>query len=313
MLFYLLPYVVAVVFTLVSEQISRRAESVRESSLGDAGVAGQGLAVAAAAAIILCITAVLYAVTPQVSWPYLESTFGQPSTIGRLGESQEGGGAGQGGSTGSSGGASAAGESAGTAPWRGLPGPAQMREAAGRAGMPGWQRTTILKLADLSEAVGDVLAPIAESLDEMWSRFKEWMEKNRKSVMAGLLLLILAALLIALFRLLRELKWTVWLRARFDYWYLVRLGRYPTGGAGAIHFYRATERLLLLSGVPRLATANTREFLRDASHYRDGIRAEMFELTGLFERFRYGSAPPVAAEVARMRQLYAAIFLHLTR
>jgi len=36
MLFYLVPYIVAVVFTLVSEQISRRARDLREASLGTA-------------------------------------------------------------------------------------------------------------------------------------------------------------------------------------------------------------------------------------------------------------------------------------
>ena len=43
MLFYLVPYIVAVVFTLVSEQISRRARDLRQASLGAPDPAGGAL------------------------------------------------------------------------------------------------------------------------------------------------------------------------------------------------------------------------------------------------------------------------------
>ncbi len=68
MLFYLIPYIVAVVFTLVAEQISRRAQDVRRDSLSAGSTGGQWSAILAATTIILSIGALLYAVTPQTTW-----------------------------------------------------------------------------------------------------------------------------------------------------------------------------------------------------------------------------------------------------
>lgn len=303
MLFYLVPYIVAVVFTLVAEQISRRAQSIRESSLGNAGASGQGLAIAAAAGIILLLAGALYVVTPQVSWPYLASKYGQPSNVGVVDGSSGAGGGGQGGAEGDAGGAGHD-----VSPLKGLPSPAQMREAAGRPGMPEWQASTMLAMADLSEAIGDTLAPVKQAVEKRWEQLKEWLARNRDLVIASLLTLMLAMLLAGLFFLLREIKAVVWLRTRFDYWYLARWGKHDSGRDGAIQFYRAIERLFLLHDTPRPATANTREFLREATYYRDALQPPMTELTGLFERFRYGGAQPGGAEIGRMRALYRALF-----
>lgn len=307
MLFYLVPYIVAVVFTLVAEQISRRVQSVRESSLGDAGASGQGLAIVAAAGIILILAGVFYVATPQVSWPYLASKYGQPSLAGVLDRSSDAGGAGGGG--GGQPGAEGGGASGhDVSPLKGLPSPAQMREAAGRPGMPEWQANTMLAMADLSEAIGETLAPVKQALEELWEQLKEWLARNRDLVIASLLALMLAMLLAGLYFLFREIKAAVWLRTRFDYWYLARLGKHDAGRAGVVQFYRAIERLFLLHDTPRPVTANAREFLREATYYRAALQPQMAELTGLFERFRYGSVHPGSGEVGRMRALYRALF-----
>ena len=97
MLFYLIPYIIAVVFTMVSEQISRRAQDIRQASLGNAAPAGQGLAIAAATSIILALGGLLYLATPQLTWLGLEWRYGQLTNIGFLGEPKEAGKSGQSG------------------------------------------------------------------------------------------------------------------------------------------------------------------------------------------------------------------------
>ena len=352
MLFYLIPYIIAVVFTLVSEQISRRAQDVRQTSLGNAGHAGQGLAIAAATAIILGLGGLLYLATPQLTWLGLEWRYGQLTNIGFLGEPQEKGKAGQsgGGTEGSgqggngqnseggpgngngqgsdsggsgnpgrgnngnsgsgSGGGSAgdSGEGYELSPGRGWPSPAEMRKAAKRPGMPEWQSGAIMQMASLDEAIGEALAPVKAALEDLWNRLKEWLKENRTAAMASLFAALLLALLIVAGLLLREIKTVAWLRTRFDYLRLVTLARHANGTAGATQFYRAMERLFVIAETPRAANANTREFLREATYYRDHIRPEATELTRLFEQYRYGPEQPDHTRLGRMRDLYRAIF-----
>ena len=78
MLFYLLPYVVAVVFTLVAEQVNRRSVEIRRDSLGSGLVAGQGMAILFATVVILGLGGLLYSLTPQPTWTSLMWKYGQP-------------------------------------------------------------------------------------------------------------------------------------------------------------------------------------------------------------------------------------------
>jgi len=338
MLFYLIPYIIAVVFTMVSEQISRRAQDIRQASLGSATNAGQGLAIAAATSIILGLGGLLYLATPQLTWLGLEWRYGQLTNIGFLGEPQEdekagqsGGGnegrdpdgsdPGQGsGGKGSGNAGQGRGSDAGTAnpgesgdeygmsPGRGWPSPAEMREAAKRPGMPAWQSGAIMQMASLDEALAEVLAPIKQALEDLWQRLKEWLEENRTVAMAALFALLLLVLLIVAALLLREVKAVAWLRTRFDYLRLVTLARHGSGTTGATQFYRAMERLFVIAETPRAPNANTREFLREATYYRDHIRPEATELTQLFEQYRYGPEQPDLPRLERIRELYRAIF-----
>jgi len=341
MLFYLIPYIIAVVFTMVSEQISRRAQDIRQASLGSATNAGQGLAIAAATSIILGLGGLLYLATPQLTWLGLEWRYGQLTNIGFLGEPQEdgkpgqsgggsegrgqdgddagqgsgsgkaGAGKGRGGSTGNGAGNATPGESGeeyGISPGRGWPTPAEMREAAKRPGMPTWQSGAIMQMASLDEAIGEALAPIKQALGDLWKQLKEWLEENRTAAMASLFTLLVLLLLVVAALLLREVKAVAWLRTRFDYLRLVTLARHGSGTTGATQFYRAMERLFVIAESPRAPNANTREFLREATYYRDHIRAEATELTQLFEQYRYGPEQPDLSRLERMRELYRAIF-----
>jgi len=92
MLFYLVPYVCATVFTLVAEQINQRALEARQAGIGTIRSRGQGVAVAAASTAILIFTALLYWTTPQITWPYLHWRFGQGASFVTLDSADEAGG-----------------------------------------------------------------------------------------------------------------------------------------------------------------------------------------------------------------------------
>lgn len=317
MLFYLIPYIIAVVFTLVSEQISRRAQSLRQASLGNPGRAGQGIAIAAATVIILGLGGILYLATPHVTWPYLQWRYGQLSNLGYLGGPQEQGSSGQSSERGdgnSAGGQAEEGEGGQgnePSPQGGWPTPGQMREAAQRRGMPEWQSVAIMQMASLDEAIGEALAPIKKAIEDLWNQFKEWLKSNRVGVLASLFLALLLALLFVLAKLLKEAKAVTWLRTRYDFWLLAKLLRHQTGAVGALQFYRAIERLFVIHETPRPANANAREFLGLATYYRDDVRPELTELTTLFEQFRYDKNEPGGQQLARVRELYRAIFIKL--
>jgi len=320
MLFYLAPYVAAVVFTLVSEQINRRADDLRQVSLGQPTAGGQGMAIAAATLSILLLATSFYLLTPQLTWPQLFWRYGQLSNIGLLGESPGSGAPGQPDTAGGSGGAGADGtaagqngpgdgqSAAGNPSARGWPTPAEMRAAADRPGMPQWQSTTIRQLASLSESLQQTLAPVMENLEALWNAFKEWLQKHRTAAWLSLFALFLLILLGVIALLLREVKIVTWLHTRYDYLRLGLLARHASGSAGARQYYLAMERLFVIQDTPRPPAANTREYLAAMTRYRPHLAAEISALTRLFETARYSQAAADANDLKQMRQLYRQLF-----
>lgn len=338
LLFYLLPYLVAVVFTLVSEQVSRRAQDLRQASLGKATSGGQGAAIVAATGTILLLTACLYLLTPQLSWPSLHWRYGQMSNLGVLGGplergtgGQSAGADGQGGAGGQADGhdgdgrqqpgdaSSGAGSGDGEAgdgyerpPGSGWPTPAQMREAAGRRGMPGWQSATIMQMASIDEAIQQAIAPLMDALEELGTALKEWLKEHRSETLAGLLGLLLLAILIALGYLAREASAVAWLKTRFDYLRLGLLAWHGGGSRAAQQYYGSMEALFALGEMPRSVTTNAREYLAKTSHFHRELRREMTEMTLLFEQSRYGHRPLSEQQISRMREVYRQIYRKLS-
>jgi Ca2+/Na+ antiporter len=307
MLFYLIPYIVAIVFTLVAEQINRRAQDVRREGLGLAGAGGQGAAIVAATAIILLFGGLLYAVTPQLSLTQLFWTHGQPGRIGHatgsIGEAQSGAGSGGAGET-----QNGNGDGEGPSGGGGLPTLEQMREAAKRPGMPQWQRSAITTIADVGEAISGVMRPINLGLDELWNDIKEWLKQHVAEIMRALWTLIVLALLVAAWLLWREARLGVWVRAHVDYVRFGILRWHDAGNEGARQYYQAMVHLFDLHGLERPPAANPREYLRLAGRRFDHLRREIAELTLIFERARYGQGVVALAELARMRELYLRMF-----
>ncbi|MBI5275159.1 MAG: DUF4129 domain-containing protein [Burkholderiales bacterium] len=305
MLFYLLPYIATVVFTLVSEQISRRAQDIRRDGLGLASAGGQGAAIAAATGVILVLGGLLYAATPQISITHLYWQHGPPGLTGLRPGGGEGG-AGSAALPGSGSGEASGG--AGVPAFSGLPSIAQMREAARRPGMPGWQSSTITALADVCEGTAEALQPIKLGLDELIENIKQWLKEHLAELLTTLWSLIVLALLIAAWLLVRELRAMLWLRAHFDYLNLGLLSRHAPGSRGVRQYYGAMERLFNLHDLERPSSANTREYLRMVGRRFDHLRREATEATLIFERARYGEVEPQLAELARMRDLYRRMF-----
>lgn len=310
MLFYLVPFVIAVVFTLAAEQINRRAEEVRRLSLEQKVFGGQAAAIASATLAILVLGCAFYAITPQTSWIILSSRYGLPTATGMVhkgepGQGQQGGDQGnEGRGTGGSGGAFG-----GMEPVRShWPTPAEMRQAAQRTGMPHWQSATIQTMADAAEALQRQFAPISQAFEDWWEAFKKWLQQHLDTVIGTLLALMLLALASGLSFLLREARAGIWLRTRFDYWRYVVFGRHGQGREGARQFYGAVERLFALHGEARPETRNTREYLRRMGLVRPALRAELLAITRQFEASRYGATPPGPDQIEAMRERYRRVF-----
>jgi hypothetical protein len=331
MLFYLVPYIIAVVFTLVAEQISRRTQDLRRESLGDGSTSGQGVAIVAATLAILTGGALLYSITPQVTWPYLFWKYGQPGNIGFLGKTpgqgqtgqkpgelgsggagtpkdgesgqQNGEGSGKG-----AGGQPEEGDGEAMLPKGGWPSPEDMRAAAKRKGMPQWQSSAIMQMADMTELTQMTLTPIKLGLDELMNDIKEWLKQHWQAIIQTLMSLIVLALLVAAWLLLREARAGLWLRSRFDYLRLGLLRLHAPGNAGAFQYYRALQRLMDVQGLPRLPSTNAREYLAQIGYRYEHLRREMVELTLFFERARYGAQQISRDDLERVHRNYKQVF-----
>jgi Ca2+/Na+ antiporter len=314
MLFYLVPFVIAVVFTLAAEQINRRAEEIRSLSLEQKMFGGQAAAIASATLSILILGAAFYAITPQTSWMSLSSRYGLPTAMSMAHEGdpaqgqQDGTQGKEGEESGGSGGASGDIEPA-RSQW---PTPAEMRQAAQRKGMPRWQSGAIMTMADVTEALQQQLAPVSQAMDDWWEAFKKWLQKNLGKVLGTLLALMLLALAAGLLFLLREVRAGMWLRTRLDYWRYALFGRHRSGREGVRQFYAAVERLFALHGEARPETCNTQEYLRRMSVVRPALRLELLAVTLQFEDSRYGAIAPAAEQVQAMGERYRRIFRALS-
>jgi Ca2+/Na+ antiporter len=308
MLFYLVPFAIAVVFTLAAEQINRRAEEIRSLSLEQQMFGGQAAAIASATLSILILGAVFFAITPQTSWTYLSSSFGLPAAIGitHEGEPKQ---SQPGSNSGTEGKGSGSGLGSVRSQW---PTPAEMRQAAQRKGMPHWQSATIMTMADVTEALQQQLAPIKQAFEDWWEAFKKWLKKNFANVLGTLLALMMLVLATGLFFLMREARTGIWLRTRFDYWRYVVFRHHDSGSEGVRQLYDAVEQLFALHGEPRPATRNTQEYLRQMGLLRPALRLELLAITLQFEDARYGTNAPAPEQIQAMLERYRRVFRALS-
>lgn len=335
MMFYLVPYLFAVMFTLVAEQVSRRLREVQQDGFGHHVAGGQGASIVAATMTLLAVALVLFSITPQVTVLSLKWKYGQLTNLavpkakekGADGGLVEEGGAGSGKDASASGGGdgkdgqgdqdiangqangpSGPGyrESIGSLPT--LPTPKEMRQAAKRPGMPAWQSAAIVEVAVAIERFDVVFKPIKINLQETARRAAEWLKANRQDVLRTLVLMLLLALLGAAYRFLKEIRLGLWLRMQFDFLRFGVLGLHAPGNAGARQYFGAMESLFAVHDIERDAQLNAREYLSCLHRLHSRLRVETAEMVWLFEKARYGDASIGATEIARMRQLYRRLY-----
>ncbi len=298
LLFYLVPFVIALVFTLVAEQINRRVEDLSAQSLGRPLVGGQSAAIIAAASVILALAGMLYAVTPQITWSQLSWGYGVPAAPGDGYPVESQSGSGQSG--------------------YGAPGSAGltlggMREAARRSGMPAWQSGMINGLADVIETTANLLVPVRNLLREVQEAVKEWLSKHKRQIAHALGALILFALMAALWHLLRKAKLVFWLRTRFDYLRFGVFAAHGPGSHGIVQLYSAIQRLFAWQDLPRGPSSNTREYLAQLRTARSDLHSELSEMTLLFENARYSGSPTQDLQLSRMHEIYVILFKNAYR
>ncbi len=294
LLFYLVPFVTAVVFTLVAEQINRRVEDLNAQSLSGPLAGGQNAAMVTAASVILALAGMLYAVTPHISWSHSGWKHGLPAASVTAGDSTDSqSGSGQPGDS-SPGGA-------------GLT-PGAMREAAQRPGMPGLQSGMIRVMADLGEASAELLVPVRNILRDIREAVAEWLRQHKRQLGQALVALVLLALIVAFWNLLRDARPGIWLQTRLDYLRFGVLARHRSGNTGIIQLYSAIQRLFAWQALPRDPNSNSREYLDLLRTARSDLRPELTEMTLLFENARYGGPPAQDTQLSRMREIYLNLF-----
>ena len=297
MLFYLIPFVIAAVFTLIAEQISRRTNDIHGYSLDQNMVAGQGAAITAAVLAILVLAGSLFVIIPSTYNHFIFWRYGVVTNIGvGNGDNSSDSDAGHAGS--------------------GAVGirltPEEMRDAARLPGMPIWQVGAIHALVDITESIKALLEPVRNKIADLWNTLLDWLENNVRTLALMFIALLLIILFRALWLLLREEKMGLWLATRLDFVRIVVLGQHRHGRHSAVQLYEAMVRLFALQEQPRVMSMNVREYLTLLSRTRSDQKIMLVEMTILFEDARYSSMPPGEHELGRMRSLYEHIYRNVS-
>ncbi len=328
MLFYLVPYIFAVVFTLSAEQVCTRAEA----AIVPGRHGGHMLAIGAAAASIIALTFVLYSLTPQMTWLSLSWKYGQASNIALLNSQQKGAdggnelpGGGTNGNEASDLNAGANGEGQGDQDIAngGINGPSgpgyresqarwptieEVRQAAKRPGMPRWQATSIETVAEVLEGVKLQSIPLMKPIQDAISNAAEWCSQNKAAFFGWLAALIALVLLIAAWLLAKETRALHWIRMQFDYLRFGVLGWHANGNLGVLQLFYAMQRLLPQQYLNQNEKLNARDYLVRAQRLHYQLSNELAEATELFEWARYGRTAPPTDAVLRMRDLYLSMY-----
>lgn len=295
---YLLPYVVAVTFTLVASQISQRMQNVRVLASGAASKRAQGMAMASATATILAAGLLIYSISPQVTWPFMKQQVQILSGEGPLSFEQFE-------ETSTSPLGRVLGNLAKRLPWTKWPDEDEVVAVLQDAELPEWQKELIESVATAGRQAITAVSEATKSLSDALTDLRDWMKKNKALVAKILLALLIAALLLGFLVLFREGRPLLWLRTKFDYWYLVRLRRFTASRQSAQVFFCATERLMALRVLEREPDWTARQYAARIAAMSRPDTPVMSVITKEFELARYGTAAVTAESIERMCQAYA--------
>lgn len=307
MFFYLIPYIVAVVFTLVAEQISRRVQTANHLGLATSSRRGQGAAITAATFGILSIGLIIYALTPQVTWPFLRE---QQSLISLSGSSpiQEQGSQDKSATSRLVAIGRVLENTARRLPWNKWPSAYEMRQVSAQTPMPQWQKSAINWAAGLTETLSSATEQIKQRLQDRANGLKSWMDAHRLGVVFTVLMALLFSMFLAAYAFGREVKPVAWARSRIDYLWLGLWATHTPGNRQAENYYQAMLRQFALNDCAPQATWNTQEFLNQTRIIHAHVHRDCLLLTILVEKARYGLQPLSASDIAVMRMSYMSLF-----
>ena len=288
MLFYLLPYLMMVVFTLIAAQVHQKAAFVQQVGIQYKAYRGQMFAMMAATLFIFIVGVFLYIITPQFSAQNASWKWGVPSVV-KSGNSDSG---------------------VKLDPYiTGL-----IREPALRTGMPEWQKSAI-KLIEYSLDAGvNAIYKVKSYVKGIVGKLKkvaiEFYKKYKVNLLYFLMMLIFLALIVALYKLAKELQLVTWARTRLDYFKLVVLNNQPINESAAIEYYEAMTRLFELKDIKRLSNKNVQEYLLELTIYRH-LNQQTELITRLFEDSRYGNKSVNKAQFNELKSAYKQIYKNL--
>ena len=304
---YLIPYVIAMTFTLVASQISQRMQDVKLLSSGSGTTGAQGVAILSATVAILMTGLVLYSVTPQVTWPFMKQ-----QTNMMLGQGLPGGGGDSGYGEGKAGLGERIGNLfgslAGRQPWNKWPDDAEIERVIGKTELMDWQKDFISAIAHGGGRALEAIQASKQQFSDAIQSLKDWLAENKRAVAGWTLLFIVLALIAAAFLFLRETRPMLWLRCRFDYFYLCSLQKYGADRQSAAAFYYAMERVLALRALEREPLWTVRQYASYVARLDGAIASPVQALTRDFELIRYGTAEVQLDAILRIKSRYAEVF-----
>lgn len=305
MLFYLIPYVIIVVFTIVLEQINNKSAELQANSLSIPMLAGKSTAIAAASISILLLGFFLYLITPKITIDQMYQGIGNPTAVGSSSKKISG----------QSSNSSSSNSSHGfyiivSSNW---PSSSEMRLVAAREGMPKWQASAIRTIADFSDSLDKVLKPKIENLKKLWDVIKEWLIKNALEITRLIILMVICSLIIALAFFIRETKLATWIKTRLDYLFLGVFQIHDNHEQVVSKYYYATERLFQLEDIERNYSATVKEHFDNIGRLNTENRNELKIMISYFEDFRYGNKTLNINQVKLVNKLYRKIYRSLTK
>ena len=301
MLFYLLPYTVSVIFTIIAEQLSHTHDTVKNQTFVAHTAGSQATAITMATCMILVIGSFLYLITPQKTIMSMHWQWGNPTALSKQSNHLE-----HGNHSGS-----ANGNASNISIFSNWLSPHEIRSAALREGMPQWQAAAINLIADGVDLANTTLKPIKKKLDDLWDAFVKWFNSHLQEILLFLVSLSILVILIALFTLAKESMVILWVRTKVDYVLIAFLLPHTNKTQPLMAYYGAIGRLFELQETKRSKFMNAREYVEEIRIFFKDQANDMEKFTRIFEDQRYGKNSETQTSTQLLANLYKSIYKSL--
>jgi hypothetical protein len=302
MLFYLIPFLIAVIFTLVADQTNNKISKIHCKNMKY----GRLVAIICAVSSILLLASSIHFLTPSIESRFWAWNYGVPASSDNHNSIQ-----GELGYSDSSSSPTDNNDADKKSYIKMRLTPEKMREAAAHSGMPRWQASAINMLADIMDSVETLAKPVREKIDEIWDQLKNWLKDKLHTLIFLIIISLFGLVVRTLWVILNDDNAKLWCITRAEYFYINVLGMQLSGRNGAIQLYNATGRLFSLHDMPRSQSMSAREYLASSRWINFDLKTAFTEMTTLFENARYNSTVPKNFDLHRMNKLYKYIYKNI--